>query len=1456
MASKMNSNAAHLEFRLGNECLRAKQYASAIQHYFNALMDSPELKNLVCANWIIARTRYSNIRANSKDLSVAVCGWELSHNAAGRAYNLAKLYSSFSRVELIGNIYSSWGDGLWEPIRNSGIKTTILTIDNEKEYLNQAIRLVGSKPFDIVHLSKPRIHNIIIGVLYKIIWGAKVIIDIDDEELAIVGSKEYISLEEYIKKNKTLPECRDLAGKLWTSLAVSYFDKFDATTVSNIALQHKYGGVIIRHSRTECKVTEQDKIHARKKHGIASDSKVVLFLGTPHRYKGLSEIANAISKLNRNDVKFVIVGSFVDSEFKIELQSIKQVEFQFHENTPIENIAEFLALADAVVLFQDPSSEISRYQIPAKLSDALSIGTNVLLTPTPAVSDIIASGAVIPVHSPQDITDKLSELFDGQPNDPAKSHTIKELFSLEFSDEVNSRRLQNVLEATSSFNLEHIKHFASLFPQVKPLFHDYTHLEKRRENIKEKVLSPQLDSYFAENSSASKKPEAIDKLDKDWDVREVLSAPINSGDIKRLDKIFIVPAVLSERNTKRYRVNHLMELLSDFVSVEVVNYHENNESFFRELNKNRHVVIIQRLAIYNKETEDFMNKLRSTNAFVVYEIDDQLFDASELEEWRIKGLPHKPSQYYKCMQYADHFFVSTKRLKQKIEVLFKRPAHIVQNIVNKLLVEKSLQFKAKQHPGKFIVGYSSGSYTHDYDLQIILPAIREFLQNHEDALFYCIGDVNIPDSLLDSFPDQIVFIEKVDWKDYPEILAQLSLLLVPLEHTVFNYYKSHLKYIEASLERVPVVASDFSEIAESIINNYTGILCSDQWKDWHRALEWSYDNKSEIRLFAERSYNLVVQYWSTESAFKKFKIAQILKDLTIGVLRDKLSIIVVCYNPLHDVKALIDSIIEKTNLPYELFIWNNSSNAELKEYIESLQYENVFTIDFNKNVGKAIAANALFKLAGERFVVGLDDDYIVPDYWDIKLVHAAKSIPELGWLSTNLTIDSSGIRNKGKVRVFEGGISVYLPSGVGGWVVFTTLSFFNKIGFYKEHGLYGGIDGDYNRRARQYGYLTGYVKDIIGQHKVQRHKSLAWELFKQRIQDKMRLHGKDSDLVEDKFLDFWTEKESELLIAIKVCTPLIHDENVWGDTHFALSLAKSLQKQGYNTRIDKHEEWYANTRQDITIHLFGLHKYTPDPSSINILWIISHPDLIDRDFLIHFDYIFCASSKVADLVKTIVPEIKVDVLLQCTDFDHFYSADDEERIYDVVFIGNSRRIFRNAVKYCIEGNYDVAIWGTKWEQFIPKQFIKGQSLNSSEVASIYRKARVVLNDHWQDQIDFNLVNNRIFDVLACGTHVLSDYNPGVNEIFEDLTIPMFRDKNEFTDLLNRLLSLESRQYTVDPDYIQKNHSFDNRAQEIDKAIRYIISNYVNYKSEFLYNVRQQYASIKQNGNPSQDQLTA
>jgi len=387
-----------------------KKYDEAIRAYVAALISTPELGALLDFNLAYGRRRWRSGRIGRPPV-VAVCGWELSHNAAGRARALADIWRGIAHTEIIGATFAHWSDTLWAPIRSTDLSCHIIHVADDRQFIRQALDLVLAHPYDIVHLSKPRMPNILFGLLYKLIWDAKVILDIDDEELGAFKEDTPLSLEALREKQGGVLDWNKLPFEDWTRVAVGFADRFDAVTVSNPALQSRYGGIVLPHARPVAWFEKERRAQSRAAHGIETDKTVVLFFGTPRKHKGLFETARAIAALGRDDLCYLIVGDFPDAKVKAELEAIEGLDLRFLPGQPYEAIPEIVALGDICVLLQSDTSLLARYQVPAKLVDALAAGLLVLAQPTPGMMEFVERGVVVPT-SAELLTQTLARWLD------------------------------------------------------------------------------------------------------------------------------------------------------------------------------------------------------------------------------------------------------------------------------------------------------------------------------------------------------------------------------------------------------------------------------------------------------------------------------------------------------------------------------------------------------------------------------------------------------------------------------------------------------------------------------------------------------------------------------------------------------------------------------------------------------------------------------------------------------------------------------------------------------------------------------------------------------------------------------------------------------------------------------------------------------------------------------------
>ena len=411
--------------RQGRACMAARDWAGAIRAYGQGLMEQPLLGMHYAANLERARSHYRQERQainqqGPAHTQVVVAAAELSHNAAGRAFTLAQLYQHLGHpVALLGSHFPQWGRELWQPIRTAVEKAQLpvhtFVAEHEPRYVQQAFALVLQHPADLVHLSKPRLPAVVIGLLYKLLWGAAVLVDIDDEELCFVGEREPITLDGLKRLCHGLPEPRELMGPLWTRLAVDLAQRFDGITVANGPLQERYGGTVIPHARDPEQLkpaTTAEKVAARQRFGVPLAAKVVLFFGTPKRHKGLLPLAEAVAQLPEAlQPLLVVAGGFAPEEADLqqELEALLPAQrLVLLRNQPLEQAAQVLALADLVVLLSE--GEVAAFQSPAKLSDALAMGLPVLTSKAPPLMPMVEQDWVWAAE-PQKLAGQLQQLL-------------------------------------------------------------------------------------------------------------------------------------------------------------------------------------------------------------------------------------------------------------------------------------------------------------------------------------------------------------------------------------------------------------------------------------------------------------------------------------------------------------------------------------------------------------------------------------------------------------------------------------------------------------------------------------------------------------------------------------------------------------------------------------------------------------------------------------------------------------------------------------------------------------------------------------------------------------------------------------------------------------------------------------------------------------------------------------
>lgn len=107
-------------------------------------------------------------------------------------------------------------------------------------------------------------------------------------------------------------------------------------------------------------------------------------------------------------------------------------------------------------------------------------------------------------------------------------------------------------------------------------------------------------------------------------------------------------------------------------------------------------------------------------------------------------------------------------------------------------------------------------------------------------------------------------------------------------------------------------------------------------------------------------------------------------------------ILMITWNRLEYTKQAIKSIIDNSDLPFKLFIFDNNSADDTKEYLENLKNKQIEIFHSKKNTGLVPPMNYFFnKFCNYKYVAKVDNDTIVGKDWLSKLKEVLDEYPLL-----------------------------------------------------------------------------------------------------------------------------------------------------------------------------------------------------------------------------------------------------------------------------------------------------------------------------------------------------------------------------------------------------------------------------------------------------------------------------
>ena len=350
-------------------------------------------------------------------------------------------------------------------------------------------------------------------------------------------------------------------------------------------------------------------------------------------------------------------------------------------------------------------------------------------------------------------------------------------------------------------------------------------------------------------------------------------------------KVALYYAKAPDSSTYRYRVYNVHEILNQSNKWGSVFFYRHELKVLEKIIPKADLFIFSRQSRWDQKIKRLKTIAKNNGIPVLFDLDDLVFDKKYLmtvvntigETNNFDFWTPYFDRIGKTAMNSDGFLVTNDFLGEKIKDSFNKPYRVIRNSLNKAQIEASnayLQLKEqyKKKKTKFIIGYFSGSPTHENDLAVALPEVLEFLDDHKDAMLRVVGLMDF-DSKIRKYFDrgQIEFTPPVDFRKLQRLMSEVDINIAPLELNDFTNCKSELKFYEAAAVETPTIASPSYTFKRAIIDNKTGFLAYPG--EWYDKINYMYSDAGERNKVAKEARKYVLKHYCGKEFLEEVETA-------------------------------------------------------------------------------------------------------------------------------------------------------------------------------------------------------------------------------------------------------------------------------------------------------------------------------------------------------------------------------------------------------------------------------------------------------------------------------------------------------------------------------------------------------------------------------------------------------
>ena len=448
---------------------------------------------------------------------------------------------------------------------------------------------------------------------------------------------------------------------------------------------------------------------------------------------------------------------------------------------------------------------------------------------------------------------------------------------------------------------------------------------------------------------------------------EIILSKTNHQNIRTIRDVLFINGCHSAilPHPYRYRVLHQIEQLN-IGNLECFDLYYLD--LIPEIVQDFRVIIFYRCP-WTENVNKAIELAKILNKRVLFDIDDLVIDTKYTNSIPyVKNLSHSKKSVYnngvirmaKTLKLCEGAITTTtalaKELKNYVQEVFIN--HNVASEEMFKLSKNALEMNATiEKQGQLAIGYFSGSISHNGDIKIVIPALIKILGEFNNLKLIIVGELNLPNELK-KFSSRIIKKPYISWKKLPENIANVDINIVPLEENVFNSAKSENKWVEASLVKVPTIASNFGIFKEIINHGVTGLLCK-TGEEWYKELKTLLLDENMRKTLGNNAFEACKNEYNTLKTSKRLtNYINLISRKHIGFFLPSLQIsggikVVLVHSSFlqekgYDVDLIVpesnETIIEFQNHKFNVIGLKNSNIVCQYDIIVATLYSTVFNV--------------------------------------------------------------------------------------------------------------------------------------------------------------------------------------------------------------------------------------------------------------------------------------------------------------------------------------------------------------------------------------------------------------------------------------------------------------------------------------------------------------------------------